>query len=101
MAKLKNVGCFQVGGTMAAWASRDAVNATMIKPFVATAIEAFQYDRLCFEANWFFSNWKTSLDGFGTWVRVLHELLDELGTTNDEMTMLFRTNALRVYGIDH
>jgi len=54
MAAQKNVGCFMLGGTMASWANKGAVNASMIKPFVATAIQAFQYDRLCFEANWFF-----------------------------------------------
>ena len=98
MAAQKNVGCFMLGGTMASWANKEAVNASMIKPFIATAIQAFQYDRLCFEANWFFSNWKT-MDGFGVWVGVLHELLAEMGTTHEQMVKLFRTNALRVYGI--
>lgn len=78
-------------------------------PFAKAAVGAFGWDRLCFEANWFFSNWpdtgpgvvgKGELDGYGEWVRVLVPMLQkELGAGEAELKKVFRTNAKRVYGI--
>ena len=42
--------------------------------------------------------WDTA---FGTWFGALHEILVEMGATSKQMEMVFRTNALRVYGIKH
>ena len=46
----------QVGGTMAGFHSKEAVDAATIKPFVQTVVKEFGFDRLVFEANWFFCN---------------------------------------------
>lgn len=123
----------------------------LIQPFIQTAVEAFGYDRLCFEANCksaslysennepknlipihsmlrcsgpcafflsfflsyliffpfsclllfqgFFCNFVDSMDGFSTWVDVLVPMLKEIGASEADLEMLFRTNAMRVYGI--
>eukprot|EP00729_Bicosta_minor_P003918 gene3918-32935_t len=99
LARLPNIGCFQVGGTMAAFKTKSAVDPKLIQPFIQTAVEAFGYDRLCFEANWFFCNFVDSMDGFSTWVDVLVPMLKEIGASEADLEMLFRTNAMRVYGI--
>lgn len=39
------------------------------------------------------------MDGYGTWATLLVPMLKELGATADDLENLFRTNALRAYGI--
>ena len=99
LSSLPNIGCLQLGGTMAGFGSVTKVDAAKVRPLVAAAVETFGYARMCFEANWFFSNWVDSLDGFGEWVRMLVPMLKDLGATADELRMVFRDNARRVYRI--
>eukprot|EP01046_Picozoa_sp_COSAG06_P056414 COSAG06_NODE_10666_length_1640_cov_1.230370_1_plen_302_part_10 len=56
LATLPNIQALQVGGTMAGFHSKEAVDAATIKPFVQTVVKEFGFDRLVFEANWFFCN---------------------------------------------
>jgi len=103
LAKLPNIGCFQLGGTMASFLLKSAVNPAMILPFIQTAVSAFGYDRLCFEANWFFSNFQAgspgAMDGFGTWVEILVPMLENIGASPADLERVFRLNAMSVYGI--
>jgi len=99
LAALENIACFQLGGTMAGFGSIEKVNKTVIKPFLQAAVAAFGYDRLCFEANWFFSNWVDSLDGYGEWARILVPMLKENGATAADLKKVFRDNAIKVYNI--
>jgi predicted TIM-barrel fold metal-dependent hydrolase len=104
LAKLPNIGCFQLGGTMSSFHTKQAVNPATILPFVRTAVQAFGYNRLCFEANWFFSNFADGsvdhMDGYGTWAGILVPMLTKLGASPADLKMVFRDNAIRVYGIN-
>jgi hypothetical protein len=63
-----------------------------------------RYDRLCFESNWFFSNWKPSPhwdEGYGTWLALLRQMLvDDVGASDADVRKVLRSNAVRVYGVD-
>ena len=52
-----------------------------------------------FHPQGFFCNFVDSMDGFSTWVDVLVPMLKEIGASEADLEMLFRTNAMRVYGI--
>lgn len=105
LATLPNIQALQVGGTMAGFKSKEKVDAATIKPFVQTVVKEFGFNRLVFEANWFFCNFLPAgpdkgMDGYGTWAKVLVPMLTELGATPQDLKQLFRTNALRAYGIN-
>jgi predicted TIM-barrel fold metal-dependent hydrolase len=103
VAQLSNVACLQLGGTMAAFATQAAVDPEMIRPLVAAAVEEFGFDRLCFESNWFFSNWRPSEhwdQGYGTWLALLRGMLADAGATDADVRKVLRDNALRIYGVD-
>ena len=56
--------------------SQEAVDAATIKPFVQTVVNEFGFDRLVFEANWFFCNFQSDgpekgMNGYGTWSALL------------------------------
>ena len=84
---------------------KDKVDAATIKPFVQTVVREFGFSRLVFEANWFFCNFLPDgpgkgMDGYGTWATLLVPMLTELGATAEDLKQLFRSNALRAYGIN-
>lgn len=49
LATLDNVKCFNIGGTMSAFGEQANVKPELIKPMLQVAVDAFGYDRLCFE----------------------------------------------------
>lgn len=49
LATLPNIQCFNLGGTMAAFPTQADVKPELIKPMLQVAVDAFGYDRLCFE----------------------------------------------------
>ena len=105
LATLPNIQALQVGGTMAGFKSKDKVDVGTIKPFVQTVVREFGFNRLVFEANWFFCNFLPDgpgkgMDGYGTWATLLVPMLTELGATPEDLEHLFRSNALRAYGIN-
>eukprot|EP00658_Telonema_sp_P-2_P000940 TRINITY_DN10340_c0_g1_i1.p1 TRINITY_DN10340_c0_g1~~TRINITY_DN10340_c0_g1_i1.p1 ORF type:complete len:177 (-),score=33.00 TRINITY_DN10340_c0_g1_i1:268-798(-) len=114
LARLANVRCLQVGGVMAGFGSAGSVQPEAIRPVLEVAVQEFGYQRLCFEGNWFFSNWQgstdgavlsnphpnpSSMDGLGTWVRTLSGLLEELGASQREFELVFRRNAMSIYRV--
>ena len=89
---------------MAGFHTKQAVDAATIRPFVETVVKAFGWGRLVFEANWFFCNFLPAgpgkgMNGYDAWSTMLVPMLKEMGATPADLERLFRTNALKAYGI--
>ena len=104
LAKHSNIKCLQVGGVMAGWghSAPYAVNRTVVKQRISSAIDLFTYERVCFEGNWFFNNWgppHPDVEVYQQWVAIVKEALSEKGATEAERALFFGGAAAKAYGL--
>ena len=87
---------------MSAWGKVGAVDDDAVKKWTKSAIRVWGFQRLCFEGNWFFNNWRpphTDLDVYSKWGTILLEIFDEVKASPADVKAALRDNSLRVYRV--